>query len=199
MKSHFLVFFSITVAFGLTATSGFAAQPQTASHSAATQPDNYKVCKSEYALCTVAPCYTVPGHKQQLTCSCTVEKGYSAGGKACQGVKQTPAGQEIASRYYPVKSYAICSNHRVWANCFDAPCIVNKNNPSAATCNCKAVKGQGDYVIPTARYTPNTCTTGIYSSATVQGVTQLTNFLKGTTTLVPYPIRVLTGQTKGSK
>jgi hypothetical protein len=46
-------------------------------------------------------------------------------------------------------------------------------------------------VIVTDNYTPSTCTTGIISSATVTQIDQVTNFLKTTSELNPYPIKVL--------
>jgi hypothetical protein len=101
-----------------------------------------------------------------------------AGQEPCQGVEQAPEGQQIRSRYYPVKSYASCSNDRPWAWCLDKPCIIDKNNPPTAACTCEAVANFGAYVIVTSAYTPATCTTGVISSATVQQTTQVTDFLK---------------------
>jgi hypothetical protein len=109
-----------------------------------------------------------------------------------RGVKETPDGQQIRSRYYPVKSYAVCSNDRPWAWCLDKPCIVDKNNPQAALCTCDAVKNLGDYIIVTSKYTPATCATGVISSATVQQSEQITDYLKNKTkALPPFPIQVL--------
>src|SRR5713101_2678429 len=110
----------------------------------------------------------------------------------CEGVKDTPNGQQIRSRYYPVHSYAVCSNDRPWAWCLDKPCIVDRNNPEAASCACDVVKNLGDYVIVTSNYAPNTCTTGVISSATIQQITQITDYLKTKTkVLTPFNIRVL--------
>src|ERR1700728_5158947 len=78
--------------------------------SATARTQELKVCKSTFALCTIAPCDPVPGSDKQVSCHCTVNHGYSVGGEPCFGVKDTADGQEIHSRYYPVKSYAICSN-----------------------------------------------------------------------------------------
>jgi hypothetical protein len=74
-------------------------------------------------------------------------------------VKDTPDGQQIHSRPYPVKSFAICKNDRPWAWCLDKPCIIDKNNPEAAACTCDVVKNLGAYVIVTSNYAPTTCTT----------------------------------------
>ena len=156
------------------------------------QAQNFKVCKSTFALCTIAPCDPIPGNGKEVACHCTVNTGYSAGQQSCQGVEQTPEGARLRSRYYPVKSYAVCSNSRPWASCLDKPCTIDKNNPEAATCTCDAVKNLGDYIIVTSTDTPATCTTGVISSATVQQSNQLTDFLKTKASpLKPFPIQVL--------
>ena len=150
-----------------------------------------KVCDSTFALCTVAWCDPIPGNDKQVSCHCTVNKGYSAGAEACSGIQQTPEGQQIRSRYYPVKSYAVCSNNRPWAWCLDKPCIIDKNNPEAAACKCDMVKDLGAYVIVTNNYMPTTCTTGVISSATVTQIDQATESLKKAKVLEPFPIQVL--------
>ncbi len=181
MKERIAIFLTIVIAFSAAAVLTAPAQAQT-----------FKVCKGEFALCTIAPCDPIPGNDKQVACHCTVNQGYSAGQEPCQGVKQTPHGQQVRSRYYPVKSYAVCSNDRPWAWCLDKPCIIDKNNSRAALCTCDAVKNLGDYVIVTSRYTPATCTTGVISSATVQQVEQVTDYLKNRTKLLPpFPIQVL--------
>jgi hypothetical protein len=172
---------SIAIAIGLIAAVSITAQAQ-----------DFKVCKSKFALCTVAQCDPIPGNDKQVSCHCTVNTSYSAGQAPCQGVKITPQGQQIGSRYYPVRSYAICSNDRPWAWCLDKPCIIDKNNPEAAACTCDVVKNLGDYVIVTSAYTPATCTTNVISSATVQQITQVTDYLKTKSkVLPPFPIKVV--------
>jgi hypothetical protein len=181
MNKQTAIFPPIAIAFALAAVLNVPAQAQT-----------FKVCKSEFALCTIAPCDPVPGNDKQVACHCTVNTGYSAGQEPCQGIKETADGQQIRSRYYPVKSYAVCSNDRPWAWCLDKPCIVDKNNPQAALCTCDAVKNLGDYVIVASKYNSATCTTGVISSATVQQSEQITAYLKNNAkALPPFPIQVL--------
>ncbi|SRR5712691_84148 len=181
MKASFATFLAVAITFGMTVAFGGTAQGQ-----------DFKVCKSKFALCTIAPCDPIPGNDKQVSCHCTVNSSYSAGLEPCQDVKQTPEGQQVRSRYYPVKSYAICSNDRPWAWCLDKPCSIDKNNPEAAACACDLVKNLGDYVIVTSAYTPATCTTGVISSATVPQITQVTDYLKTKTKLLtPFNIRVL--------
>jgi uncharacterized membrane protein len=154
--------------------------------------DGFKVCNSVFALCTIAACDPIPGSDKQVACHCTVNRGYSVGHEPCQNVKETPDGQQIQSRYYPIKSYAVCSNDRSWATCLDKPCIVDKNNPEAALCTCDVLKNQGDYMIVTSKYTPDTCTAGVMSSATVQQHEQVTDYLKTKAkNLPPFPTQML--------
>jgi hypothetical protein len=183
MKPNLYFFILIIVVFVM---AGFPA--------ATAQTQEFKVCKSKFALCTTAHCDPIPGNEKQVSCHCTVNTGYSAGQEPCQDVKQTSEGQEIRSRYYPVKSYAICANDRPWAWCLDKPCIIDKNNPEAAACTCDAVKNLGDYVIVTSAYTSGICATGVISSATVAQITQVTDYLQNKTKLLtPFAIQVLNG------
>lgn len=160
--------------------------------SADDQPD-FKLCQSTYALCTTAPCTPVAGTKDTVSCACKVETGYSAGLEACQDPTETSDGKQIHSRYFPVKSYAVCTNDRPWAWCLDKPCIVDKDDPTKASCACTSVKDQGPYVVVTDDYTDKTCSTGIISSATVTQITQVTDFLKKSSELKPFDIKVLNG------
>ena len=181
MKNRFPIFFLIAALAGAATVLGGSARAQ-----------GFKLCKSTFALCTIAHCDPIPGNTKEVACHCTVNTGYSAGQQPCQAIKQTPEGAQIHSRYYPVKSYAVCANERAWAWCLDKPCTIDKNNPQAATCACDVVKNLGDYVIVTSAATPATCTTGVISSATVQQITQVTDFLKTkSSVLAPFPIEVL--------
>lgn len=157
----------------------------------AAQAQDLKICESTFALCTVAWCDPIPGNNKQVSCHCTVNKGYSAGAQDCSGIVETAKGQQIRSRYSPVKSYAACSNNRPWAWCLDKPCLIDKNNPEAAACACDLVKDLGTYVIVTSEYTPATCTSGIISSATILQIDQATESLKKAKVLPPFPIHVL--------
>jgi hypothetical protein len=148
------------------------------------QAQDLKVCESTFALCTVAWCDPIPG-TDKVNCHCTVNKGYSAGAEECSGIKETPQGQQIRSRFSTVKSYAACSNSRPWAWCLDKPCVIDKNNPQAASCACDVVKDLGTYVIVTSEYTPATCTSGVISSATIPQINQATESLKNAKVLPP--------------
>lgn len=158
---------------------------------------SFIVCKSTFALCTTARCTPVSGKKGLVSCGCSVQTGYSMGKKPCQDVKQTRLGQLIKSRYYPIKTYMVCSNNHPWAWCLDKPCIIDKNNPSQASCMCSLVKNKGSFIIVTDRYNKSLCTNGIISSATVTQANQGTNFLKTQPNLKPFPIKVYKSDTAG--
>jgi len=157
---------------------------------AESQPD-FKVCESTYALCTTAACEPIAGDKDTVACACDVKTGYSAGEKPCTGEVKTDKGTQISSRYYPIKSYAVCNNDRPWAWCLDKPCVVDEADPTKASCACTVTKDQGAYLVVTDTYTDTTCTTKMWSSATVTGVNQLTDFLKTNPDLKPFDIKVL--------
>jgi len=155
---------------------------------------NFTSCKSTYALCTTALCKPIAGKSDSVSCQCKVKTGYSAGTTPCQDVKKTDQGQVVYSRYYPIKNYVVCANDRPWAWCLDSPCVIDKKDPSKAACTCSVVKNQGNYIIVTDKNTKSTCTTGLYSSATVEEATQMTDFLKTQQNLQPFPIKVYTNQ-----
>ena len=120
---------------------------------------DYIVCESTYALCTTASCTPIEEGEDTVFCDCEVKTGYSVGGTPCHDPVDSPEGKQIVSRYYPIKSYAVCTNDRPWAWCYDRPCIVDKNDPSKAVYACTIVQDEGPYVIVTETYSDSTCTT----------------------------------------
>jgi hypothetical protein len=157
---------------------------------AETQPD-FNICESTYALCTTAACTPIAGETDTVSCACDVKTGYSAGEKTCTGEVKSDKGTEISSRYFPITSYAACDNDRPWAWCLDKPCVVDKDDPTKASCACTVTKDEGPYLVVTDTSTETTCTTKMWSSATVEGIDQITDFLKTTSQLKPYDIKVL--------
>lgn len=152
---------------------------------------DFTVCESTYALCTTAECTPLAGREGWVSCTCSVHTGYSAGAKPCPDAKDTSGERRVSSRYYPIRSYARCSNARPWAWCLDSPCVIDARSPTEAACTCSVVQNQGDYVIVTDTYTASTCETGLYSSATVTQLDQVTDFLRRDSALPPFPIKVL--------
>lgn len=158
---------------------------------------SYQVCKSTYALCTTAKCTSAEPGSDTVECKCEVRTGYSVGSSPCQEPTKTKAGEQIRSRYYPIKSYARCVNNRPWATCYDKECIVDKDDPTKATCTCSVKEDEGDWVMVTNTYSAETCTIGLYSSATVTELEKVTDFLKGQKNLKPFPLQVLNAHTLG--
>jgi hypothetical protein len=161
-------------------------------------PPAFRVCKATFALCTIAACDPIPGKPDQVTCHCTVNDGYSVGSDkvSCADLERQRS-PNLSSRYYPFKSAIKCSEDRPWAFCLDSPCHVDDNNPSAAQCTCNLVNTTpkspvAPWVFVTSAYSTTSCTTGIVSSATVEDVEAVTNFLKTSKSLPPFlPIRWL--------
>lgn len=149
------------------------------------------VCESTYALCTTAQCTPIEEGQGTVFCDCEVKTGYSVGGTSCHEPVDSPEGKQIVSRYYPIKSYAACDNDRPWANCYDRPCIVDKDDPAKAACSCNIVTGESPYVMVTDDYTEQTCTTGLYSSARVKDMLGVTDFLKTNEHLKPFDLKVV--------
>jgi hypothetical protein len=162
----------------------------------ASNPGGFVVCKSTYALCTGAPCIGIPGNDQAVSCACIIQTGYSAATITCQPSTVTPQGLQVISRYFPIRSYAPCSNSRPWANCLDSPCIVDPGNSLYANCTCSIEQNQGDYLSVNAeeQYNSASCTTGLLSSATVTDANALTKFLKHNPKLRSFPIKVINPQ-----
>ena len=163
----------------------------------ATTP-TFTVCSGTYALCTKATCTIIPpsnpGEKERLSCSCDVKQGYSAGTKPCKDVPRTPVrpGESIPSRYFPITSTAVCQNSRRWAMCLDSQCTVDKDDPSKATCTCdEMITPNQPYVVFANSYSGSTCTSDIWSSATVEDVIQITGYLQDSTQLKPFPITIV--------
>ena len=158
---------------------------------AQSSPSAY-VCKSKYALCTTAKCVAIPGHPGQVSCTCDVIDGFSFGTSDCQASASKAAGELILSRYYPVSSLVVCKNNEKWADCLNKPCLVDKKDPSKASCACNVKQNSGAYVIVTNKYTKSACTSGkIISSATLSSEIIVTNFLRLNKLLPARPYAVL--------
>lgn len=139
----------------------------------------FTVCSSTYARCTAALCEAIPAAPGFASCNCDVLTGYSAGLSQCQDVQETGQGQAIVSRYSPIDTKGSCSNDRPWANCLDSPCLIDRNDPSHAACICTLMQDKGAYLdVSASGGQGSSCTSGLYSSATVIDVGQVTDYLK---------------------
>jgi hypothetical protein len=181
MKRVMLLSFLLSIVFygnGQAAGSGAASPPASS--------NSFKLCQSRYALCTNADCTPIPGQAGNVSCGCEVHTGYSAATQACD----KKPGSKIKSRYFPVASYEICSNARPWAWCLDVPCVIDKKDPSRATCTCTMTENQGDWVGQANN--PGSCSTGIISSATVQGIETIDRYINNQKLWPPFTVQVLT-------
>ena len=174
------------------ASYGVVALAVVALGTGAAMAGDFKVCKSTYALCTTAKCTAEPGNADTATCACEVRTGFSVGQQPCEASKKTKKGTAIVSRYFPIKSYAQCVNNRPWAWCLDKPCVVDKDDPTKASCTCSVVDNKGDYVMVTDSYTAETCTIGLWSSATIAQLDDVSTFIKTHGDLLPhFPLKPL--------
>jgi hypothetical protein len=186
----------IFVVLLLATISNLIAKRAVAADASSASSAPFTLCRSKYALCTSAPCRPVVGKPEMVSCKCRVEDGYSAATATCQTAEQTSTGN-LMSRYFPVTGYlAACSNGRDWAWCLDKPCEIDKNDRSKADCACSVVKNLGTYVIGTTKigkseYTKSTCTTGIISSATIQQIDQITDFIASQKQIPVPPLEIL--------
>jgi len=162
----------------------------------ATKPAPFILCQSTYALCTFSPCTGVEvlGKAATTTCDCDLKiDQWSVGQKACP-TQQEVSKNQTKSRYSPIKCYTRCSNNRPWAMCLDSPCTIHG---SKATCTCSIQQGLGDYLaLPEKPGVSSQCATGIISSATVDDLDGITDFLQTQDKLRVFDFKVVNPQPK---
>jgi hypothetical protein len=128
--------------------------------------------KQVFADCTEAPCtLTANG---EASCKCRIRDQPSVSMNDC-----TPAkGNELQSRYYPIRAYQICPNTKTWANCLGSPCT--KNTDGSASCTCPTMPtDQFIIALPTDQCSTARCNNhSIYSSATADGAQAMTSDLE---------------------
>jgi len=153
-------------------------------------PASGNALQDTFADCTRAECE--PSKGMDYSCRCDVRRKYSAmaaGPNAC-----APAtSEQVQSRYHPVESYQICSragsDSHAWAWCLGIMCSLDQSStgaPRKANCPCTpppaGVKPL-PYVIVTDTYRESLCQSSpvgmVYSSATPEDVTCITEFLQG--------------------
>jgi hypothetical protein len=130
-------------------------------------------------------------------CDCRVKTDeWSVGMKACPTKKEVSEGR-TKSRYFPIKTYSRCSNNRPWAMCLDKECWIDKNDPTKAKCKCSVKQGRGDYMVnPETPGVRSQCDFGIFSSATVLDLDQITDFLQTQDKMPVYNFTVVNLQPK---
>lgn len=160
-------------------------------------PTEFQACQYTYALCTYAPCHgtkTVVTNQTEVTnttCDCQViENGWSVGQVGCPVDQPNPP--TIKSRYFPIRTYARCTNKRPWAMCLDSPCTIDPTDKTKAACTCTLKHDIGDYVVmPESPGHPSQCDSGIVSSATVFDVSAISDYLETQDNMPVYDILVV--------
>jgi len=145
--------------------------------------DDERVCVSQFALCTSAPCIPDPlNPTEQALCTCEVAYGPNYAAKTeCKhrGHKpiRLPGGlvsvAQVVSTYAfiqaPTKPVMTCETNAPWTDCLDALCIVDPENPLKALCSCPYADPMTEtFVTYGGSCNTNTCESVIWSAATVQ-------------------------------
>ncbi len=172
-----------------------AASPAISTTPASSANAPFTVCNGAFALCTTAKCERRgDGPGLTVSCLCDVMQDYSVGKKSCAEVPPTPPapGQPIASRYYPIKSMAVCTNRGLWAMCLDSPCTVDVNDPLKARCDCQLDVSLQNHVVVAATPDDAMCESALWSSASLEDVIQVTGFLYSQSSpLKPFAINIV--------
>jgi hypothetical protein len=143
------------LALAMTLLPAAAAAARDAADTLAEVQNQANFCEGTYALCIKAPCSGIPTLDRlgnyvidHALCSCDVVQGWSMGPGAC--TDRAPVSQR--GRTYLISTYSnrfndthrtlICSSRdTIWAWCYGAPCVVDENDPTKATCTCPVEKG----------------------------------------------------------
>jgi hypothetical protein len=170
--------------------------PKTTPPAPLVPPPPFYACRMTYALCTFSACDLVVlmGDKATTTCGCKViTDGWSVGAKDCKADK--PDETHVKSRYFPIRTYARCSNKRPWAMCLDSDCTLDKTDKTKAACTCSVKHEVGDYLVePDSPGTPSQCDSGIISSATVSDLDTISDFLEKQDKMPVYDMLVVNPQ-----
>jgi hypothetical protein len=128
-------------------SSSTSASSSATTTTGSTRPTSLKVgsayiCLQKYALCTNAPCRPDPHNSKVVICDCVVKGGYSVGLTQC--AQRAPHGSSLYSTFSTelvtgnVRAMT-CGANVPWANCVDAPCKRDRDDPTKATCACPVV------------------------------------------------------------
>ncbi len=193
----------LTIAWLLVLGVSMTAWAQTPSKKEPATPPPFYACKMTYALCVYSPCEGVAltGGQVTTTCTCPVlHDSWSVGAKDCEADK--PEGDHVKSRYYPITKFARCSKPRAWAMCLDSDCKINesdkdvkqKDKKLTASCTCALMQGQGDFLYDAAK--PEQCDSGIMSSATLDDLDGVTDWLQTQDQMPVFDFTVVNKQKK---
>ena len=153
------------------------------------------ICHQSYALCTTAPCTSVPGTKNKSICSCVVKDGVSLGQLPCDKRKLTTnnKGQQLLTSNFSFENSATnkvmtCTGNHPWTDCLDKPCIIDPINSNQAICTCD-IKYSESFLTFGGQCTTETCGTTLYSGASIEMFSQGTQALVKTLNLTKSPMK----------
>jgi hypothetical protein len=163
----------------LTAASSAQAQRDAAGTASELQKQA-TFCAGTYALCIKAKCSGIPTLDRlgnyvidRALCACDVVEGISMGPGACED--REPVTQQ--GRKYLISTYSnadndtnrtlTCSDPKTtWAWCYGAPCVVDPNDATKATCTCPLMQSPMSTLGGNCRQ--DACD-GIWSAAIIPG------------------------------
>ena len=108
---------------------------------------------AKFALCTTAECKPDPADGTKMVCECNVASGPNWGKSSCESrvLKENSlvatfstqeAGPPLYSKVLKCPHETMLGKKdpavKAWADCLDAPCTLNSDRPTKATCSCKA-------------------------------------------------------------
>jgi hypothetical protein len=127
------------------------------------------LCDQRYALCSSAPCEPPLAGATTVKCRCVVLDGYSIGFTACD--ERAPKGRALVSTFSTQNMtsesrFMVCPAGNTWANCLDAPCMVDPTDATRATCECPIVTS-GEFLTVGGACDVTTCSSVVWSAATL--------------------------------
>jgi hypothetical protein len=162
-----------------------AGDPAAAPNAAPDAAPEFVYCApAKFANCTKAKCKPKPDGG--YSCDCHVDDRYSA--TAAEFTCLPATATTVQSRYHPISSYQVCADRAtdspLWAWCLGYGCTIDASG-KRAWCDCPAPPANVPpfpYVITTPTFLPEGCASQangeVYSSATPDGVAQITAFLQ---------------------
>src|SRR5262245_2442555 len=147
------------------------------------QAENY-FCQQQFALCTSAPCIPEPGNPKVAICTCDVQDGANLATVACDTVKpstdangiRTVYSQFTLNQFQAGKRGLKCASGTPWTWCLNKPCTVDPANPKQASCACDILRS-GEWMTAGCKCNTATCRSAYWSGASVNDVSDATNFL----------------------
>jgi hypothetical protein len=142
------------------------------------------LCRQQFALCTSAPCIPEPGNPKVAICTCDVQDGANLATVACDTVKpstdangiRTVYSQFALNQFQAGKRGLKCASGTPWTWCLNKPCTVDPANPKKAICACDILRS-GEWMTAGGNCNTATCSTAYWSGASLNDVSDASNFL----------------------